>query len=97
MKTTPQNGEAATYRMAVDSSRTISLGHDGFSAEVCSTPSLILAMELAAKQLLLPHLEENEKSVGVSVEIEHLAPTPAGETIEAWADEDARFRELLAK
>lgn len=54
MKTTPQTGEAATYRMAVDSSRTISLGHAGCSAEVFSTPSLILAMELAAKKLLHP-------------------------------------------
>jgi hypothetical protein len=69
MKTRPSKGEAATYRMAVNSSRTISLGRGGLSAEVCSTPSMILAMELAAKKLLLPHLEENEESVGVSVEL----------------------------
>jgi enoyl-CoA hydratase/carnithine racemase/predicted thioesterase len=85
MRTTPQIGEAATYRMAVNSSRTISLGRGGLSVEVCSTPSMILAMELAARKLLLPHLEENEESVGVSVDIEHLAPTPKGETVEARA------------
>jgi predicted thioesterase len=43
-----------------------------------STPSLILWLELTARDLLAPHIAEDECTVGVVVEVEHLAATPAG-------------------
>jgi fluoroacetyl-CoA thioesterase len=56
---------------------------------VLSTPKLISYLERTAHAALLPGLAEGQSSVGVSVNIRHLAATPVGMT--------ARFRaELLA-
>lgn len=85
MREIPNNGTRATYRMKADASRTITLSQNDLRTEVFSTPSMILAMELAAKELLRPYLEEDEDSVGMNIEVEHLAPTPKGETVEATA------------
>ena len=43
-----------------------------------STPSMIMAMELTSRDLARPHLEDGQDTVGVSVSIRHMAPTPAG-------------------
>ncbi|MCA9247819.1 MAG: enoyl-CoA hydratase/isomerase family protein [Planctomycetales bacterium] len=43
---------------------------------VFSTPSMILLMERTARKVLAPYLEDHEASVGVRVEIEHLAGAP---------------------
>jgi len=45
---------------------------------VLSTPWLIWYMELAAREALVDLLEPGESSVGVHVDVEHLAPTPLG-------------------
>jgi fluoroacetyl-CoA thioesterase len=52
---------------------------------VLSTPSMILLMETAAAELMLPYLPEGNISVGVEVNIRHLAATPGGETVTARA------------
>jgi predicted thioesterase len=52
---------------------------------VLSTPWLLSVMETAAYQALLPHLDDGESSVGTGFQFEHLAPTPAGDTIVATA------------
>ena len=52
---------------------------------VLATPWLLYVMETAAYQALLPHLDEGEASVGTGFEFEHLAPTPAGDTVVATA------------
>lgn len=43
-----------------------------------STPFLIGLLERTARESLAPLLEENERTVGVEVDIRHLAPTPLG-------------------
>lgn len=50
-----------------------------------STPSMTMAMEHTARLLLQPYLEADESSVGTSVHIRHLAPTPVGMRITATA------------
>ena len=45
----------------------------------------ILDRELTLYRALLPHLEAGEASVGVGFDFEHLAATPAGETVVATA------------
>ncbi|HET7657933.1 MAG TPA: hotdog domain-containing protein [Bacillales bacterium] len=50
-----------------------------------STVSMVYHMEWAARQIILPYLEEHEEGIGGAVTVKHLAPTPEGETIEAIA------------
>lgn len=45
---------------------------------ILATPWLIAHLEYAARDALVPCLEENERSVGTFVEVEHLAPAPEG-------------------
>ncbi len=46
--------------------------------EVLATSRMIAMMELAAAKLLRPMLKEGELSVGVVVNVKHLAATPLG-------------------
>ena len=43
-----------------------------------STPAMIMAMERASRELAKPHLETGQDTVGVRVDVEHLAATPLG-------------------
>ena len=53
--------------------------------EVFSTPWLLAQLERAAAKVLRPILGDGQLSVGAKVELEHLAPTPAGQKITAHA------------
>jgi predicted thioesterase len=53
---------------------------DGMPA-VVSTPNIIQFLERTARHLLTPHLDADERSVGLEIDIRHLAPTPVGQTI----------------
>jgi predicted thioesterase len=53
---------------------------------VFGTPFLLLVMEGAAFNAILPHLDEGEQSVGVGFNFEHLAPTLPGATVVARAE-----------
>lgn len=46
-----------------------------------ATPAMIHWMEICCRDSLLPHLEEGQDSVGVRVNIEHLAATPMGQRV----------------
>lgn len=52
---------------------------------VLATPWLLYIMETAAYEAIKPHLDAGEASVGVGFEFEHLAATPAGDTVVATA------------
>ena len=53
---------------------------------VYSTWSMAYHMELAARMVLAPHLEEHEEGIGSHLSIEHLAPTPVGHTVRVVAE-----------
>ena len=53
--------------------------------EVFATARMVALMELAAAKVLKPLLEEGQLSVGVTVDITHLAPTPPGVKVSATA------------
>lgn len=53
--------------------------------EVLATSRVIALMELAASRLMKPLLKEGELSVGVGVNIKHLAPTPVAEEVRVVA------------
>ena len=48
---------------------------------VLATPWLVAHLEYAARHAIAPFLEENERSVGTFIEVEHLSPTPEGFTV----------------
>ncbi|MEX0321701.1 MAG: thioesterase family protein [Puniceicoccaceae bacterium] len=48
---------------------------------VLSTPWLVWFLEHAARNAVLPLLEPGESTVGVVVNVQHLAPTPIGEEV----------------
>jgi predicted thioesterase len=47
-------------------------------ARVLATPWMITFMERVSHQLLMEHLPEGQSSVGIHVDVRHLAPTPVG-------------------
>ncbi len=52
---------------------------------VYATPIMILLMELASGDAISPHLPQGHVSVGMAVNIRHLAATPVGRTVRATA------------
>jgi predicted thioesterase len=62
----------------------IDFATDGMPA-VLSTPRLIGWLERTAREALDPFLEANERTVGMEIEIRHLAPTPLGARVTCLA------------
>jgi len=52
---------------------------------VYSTWSMAHHMEIAARKVLMPHLEEHEEGIGSHLSIDHLAPTPVGHRVRVEA------------
>jgi fluoroacetyl-CoA thioesterase len=48
---------------------------------VLSTPNLIGFLERTARETIANCLEDNERSVGMEIELRHLAPTPIGQKV----------------
>jgi len=53
---------------------------------VYSTWSMAHHMELAARKVLAPHLDDHEEGIGSHLSIDHLAPTPVGRTVRVVAE-----------
>ncbi len=53
---------------------------------VFATPSMIGLMEKAALESVQPYLEEGQGTVGVHLDIAHLAATPVGMTVRAESE-----------
>lgn len=64
--------------------------------EVYGTPFMIYLMEVAAGQAIHPQLPPGWVSVGVDVNIRHLAATPVGRTVTAKATVTAVSDKLIA-
>jgi predicted thioesterase len=80
MKASLVTGVTATTTLAVDRERTIDFM--GENARVYATPMLVRDIELAARDLLLAHLDPGEDSVGTRIELDHLAATLLGMPVE---------------
>lgn len=55
------------------------------SSPVLATPWMIAFMERVSHRLLAEHLSPGETSVGIYLEIKHMAPTPVGATVRVKA------------
>lgn len=76
-------GVTYTRKLIVDKDSTISfMGEEG---RVYATPSLVRDIEITCRDLLLQHLDTGEDSVGMRVEVDHLAPTLLGMAVEVTA------------
>ena len=53
---------------------------------VYSTWSMAEHMELAARMVLAPHLDDDEEGIGSHLSIEHVAPSPVGHTVRIVAE-----------
>ena len=66
--------------VVVDMSNVASAVGSG-ALDVFSTPSMIACMERAALSSVMPYMEEGFSTVGISLDVKHLAATPLGETV----------------
>ena len=84
MKSAPRIGTSGETTFVVAANHCIEFATDGMPA-VLSTPSLIGILERTARQAIASFLDADERSVGVEIELRHLAPTPTGATVTAMA------------
>jgi fluoroacetyl-CoA thioesterase len=56
------------------------------SSDVFSTPAMIGLMEGTCVRLVAPFLDENEQTVGIHVDVRHLAPTRIGQNVTVTAE-----------
>lgn len=77
MKSRPKIGTAGEFKFVVAQEHAIDFASGGMPT-VLSTPKLIGLIERTARESLYPFLDENERTVGVEIEMRHLAPTPLG-------------------
>jgi fluoroacetyl-CoA thioesterase len=84
MKSRPKIGETGELHVPTDMKHAVEFAGDGMPA-VVSTPNIIQFLERTARHTLAPHLEADERTVGVEIDIRHLAPTPVGQTIHCTA------------
>jgi fluoroacetyl-CoA thioesterase len=56
------------------------------TADVFSTPAMIGLMEGTCVRLTAPYLDEGENTVGIHVDVYHLAPTKIGQSVTVTAE-----------
>lgn len=79
-------GTRGSYTMAVAPQHLASRYKDPSLPPVLATPVMILAMENAALAAIKPYLDRDESAVGSRVDVRHLAATPLGRQVTAWAE-----------
>lgn len=80
MKERPKTGQVGEIRFTVEPQHTIDFA-DAKMPAVLSTPWLVNFLEKAGREALTPLLDEGENSVGMEIEVKHLAPTPVGQVV----------------
>ena len=55
------------------------------SADVFSTPAMIGLMEGTCVRLIAPFLNDHEQTVGIHVDVRHMAPTKIGQSVTVTA------------
>ena len=80
MKSDLRTGLTHTQRLVVDRDRTI--GFMGEAMRVYSTPRMVSDIEITCKDFLAQYLTDEQNSVGMRVEIDHLGPA----LLDTWVD-----------
>jgi len=84
MNAHPKIGTAGELVFVVEPKHCIDFATDGMPA-VLSTPQLIGLLERTARQTLAPFLDADERSVGIEIELRHLAASPLGAQVTCTA------------
>jgi predicted thioesterase len=85
MRDTLQPGITGEKCLVVEARHAISfMGPD--VPGVLASPWMLLWMEHAARECVLPHLDPGHDTVGVGFEFEHVAAAPIGSTVTARAE-----------
>jgi len=80
MQFIPRVGTTGEVTFTVETKHAIDFA-DGSMPAVLSTPWLIWFLEHSAREAVLPLLDEGESTVGMQVDVQHLAATPLGEQV----------------
>ena len=91
MKPTLSPGVTASHAYTVTAANTVphlAMDRSTFDdiPEVLATAYMVVMMEGAATKALKPHLDANEGSVGISINVTHTAATLPGQTVTAAAE-----------
>ncbi|MGD9027147.1 MAG: thioesterase family protein, partial [Methyloceanibacter sp.] len=86
MKSTLRPGLKHSFSYTVPSNKTVPYVYEEspelqVMPEVFATAFMVGLMEWTCMQLLEPHLEEGEGSLGVHIDVSHVSPTPPGLTV----------------
>jgi len=84
MKSRPHIGLTGELQFVVEQKHVIDFATGGMPA-VLSTPNLIGLLERTAREALAPLLEPDERTVGMEIDLRHLAPTPPGQRVTCTA------------
>jgi fluoroacetyl-CoA thioesterase len=79
-------GAKGTYVLRVTPAHLANQFKDAALPPVFATPMMVTAMENAALNAVRDYLDAGESAVGTSVNIRHLAATPAGHQVTAIAE-----------
>lgn len=70
------------------------------ASDIFSTPAMIGLMEYTCVLLVAPHLDDNEQTVGIHVDVRHMAPTKIGQSVTVTAEllevKDSKLRFALS-
>ena len=87
MKPTVNIPIGASAEKSIEVIRDLTVAHfHSHMPEVFGTPMMIYLMEVASSEAIQDYLPEGWVSVGVGVDIQHLAATPVGFTVTAKAE-----------
>lgn len=91
MKPTLQPGVSASHAFVVTTANTVphlEMDRSTFDdiPEVLATAYMVVMMEAAATKALAPHLDPDDGSLGIAVNVTHLAATLPGQTVTATAE-----------
>jgi len=79
-------GAQGSFTLVVSSEQLANRFKDATLPAVLSTPIMIMAMENAALNAIKPYFEAGESAVGTRVAVNHLAATPVGRRVTAFAE-----------
>jgi len=78
-------GLTSDTSLTVDEGRTAAHLGSG-TLRVLATPAMALFIEDTCRRMVEPYLARGESTVGVSLKVRHLAPTPMGQTVRCRAE-----------
>ncbi len=85
MRTVPI-GAQGSFAIVVSPEHLANRFKDAILPAVLATPVMIMAMENAALNAIKPYFEAGETAVGTRVDVAHLAATPVGRHVIAFAE-----------